>query len=83
MSPQLEYKWLYDDLLVFKNQNDCLTISRNNNWSVVEVESIEVDGQKLEEDEECYYDLKYHSDNPFTEEEIEHYLKFYEEQINL
>ena len=79
----LEYKWLYDDLLVFKNQNDCMTISRNNNWSVAEVASIEVDGQKLEEDEECYYNLKYHSDNPFTEEEIEYYLKFYEEQVDL
>ena len=79
----LEYKWLYDDLLIFKNQNDCMTISRNNNCSVAEVVSIEVDGQKLEEDEECYYNLKYHSDNPFTEEEIEYYLKFYEEQIDL
>jgi hypothetical protein len=60
-----------------------MTISRNNNWSVAEVVSIEVDGEKLEEDEECYYNLKYHSDNPFTEEEIEYYLKFYEEQVDL
>lgn len=83
MIPQLEYKWIYDDLLVFKNQNDCMTISRNNNLSEIEIASIEVDGQKLEEDEECYYNLKYHSDNPFTEEEIEYYLKFYEEQVDL
>ena len=44
MIPQLKYKWLYDDLLVFKNQNDCMTISRNNNMSTVEVASIEIDG---------------------------------------
>ncbi len=81
MIPQLEHKWLYDDLLVFKNQNDCMTISRNNNMSVVEVASIEIDGEKLVEDEECYYDLRYHSDNTFTEEEIEYYIKFYEEQV--
>ncbi len=81
MVTAVEHKWLYDDLLVFKNQNDCMTISRNNNMSVVEVASIEIDGEKLVEDEECYYDLKYHSDNTFTEEEIEYYIKFYEEQV--
>ncbi len=81
MTPQLEHKWLYDDLLVFKNQNDCMTISRNNNMSTVEVASIEIDGEKLVEDEECYYDLRYHSNNTFTEEEIEYYIKFYEEQV--
>ena len=83
MTPQLEHKWLYDDLLVFKNQNDCMTISRNNNMSIVEIASIEIDGEKLEEDEECYYDLRYHSDNTFTEEEIEYYLKLYEDKIYL
>ena len=81
MTPQLKYKWLYDDLLVFKNQNDCMTISRNNYMSTVEVASIEIDGEKLVEDEGCYYDLRYHSDNTFTEEEIEYYIKFYEEQV--
>ena len=81
MIPQLKYKWLYDDLLVFKNQNDCMTISRNNNMSTVEVASIEIDGEQLVEDEECYYDLKHHSDNTFTEEEIDYYIKFYEELV--
>jgi len=83
MISQLEYKWIYDDLLIFKNQNDCMTISRNNNLSEIEIASIEVNGEKLEEDEDCYYNVRYHSKNPFTEEEIEHYLKFYEEEIQL
>lgn len=78
----LEYKWLYDDLLVFKNKNDCMTISNCNTWSVPMIDEIWVDGEELNL-KDCEYDWEKHPENPFTKEEMEYYLEFYEEELKL
>lgn len=78
---KLEYKTLYGDLLIFKNLNDCMTISNANNWSTIDIDSIEANGVKLEL-EDCEYDFFKHSDNPFTKEEMEEGLAFYQELLD-
>lgn len=74
----LEYKWLYGDLLVFKNKNDCMTISRSNNLSIPLINRIEIMGEDLKW-EDCEYDWEKHKNNPFTKEEMNYYLEFYKE----
>ena len=76
----LEYKTLYGDILVFKNTNDCMTISKGNN-GCIDIDSIEIDGEKLDY-EDCEYDLLSHQNNTFTQEEYEYFRDKYFEIIN-
>ena len=70
---KLEYKILYNDLLVFKNANDCMTI--NDNYSSdAEVQTIEIEGEVL--------DVKDWQDvlkNSFTKIEMDDWCEFYAE----
>ena len=68
----LAYKVLYGDLLVFKNINDCMTISRNG-FSKPVVSRIEIGGEDMDKNKE----LK----NPFTREEINYFLDNYEQIV--
>ena len=63
----LRYKCLDGDLLIFKNLNDCMTISRGN-ISEVTIDRIESMGEIID---------KNHPDNPFTKEEMEWGLHIY------
>ena len=76
----LNYKWLGADLLVFKNKNDCMTISNANNTSFIDIETIEVDGEELD-CEDYEYDWNKHPENPFTKEEMEYYLELYKQNL--
>lgn len=67
----LAYKILYGDILVFKNINDCMTISRNG-WSQPTVSRVEVDGEDLEKTEKR---------NPFTREEIDYFIQNYDKIV--
>jgi hypothetical protein len=69
----LNYKTLGGDILVFKNQNDCMTIHRGvlgKPW----IWSIEVDGEQIDE----YDDYNKH---PFTPQEIVYFLDNYSEIV--
>lgn len=72
---QLQHKWLGDDLLVFKNTNDCMTITpgKYSNPSIV---LIELMGEKFDYDD-CNYDWKKLKNNSFTSEEMDFYVKNY------
>lgn len=74
----LDYKWLGTDLLVFKNKNDCMTISNANITSSIDIETIELDGEDLKI-EDSNYDWEKHPENPFTKEEMDYYLEFYKQ----
>ena len=76
----LVYKTLYGDVLIFKNKNDCLTINRGNNGKV-DIDSIEIDGEKLQYDE-CNYDLLSHPKNTFTSDEVNYFIENYDEIIS-
>lgn len=75
---KLEWKQLYGDLLVFKNKNDCLTICRSR-IGKVKIDMIEICGEKAYNNYEWINGFT-EKDNPFTKEEIEKAIKFYEEQ---
>jgi hypothetical protein len=75
----LDYKTLYGDILIFKNKNDCMTISRGNNGKV-DIDSIEIDGEKLE-DEEYNYNLLSHPKNTFTQDEANYFIENYDKII--
>ena len=75
----LNYKTLGGDLLVFKNNNDCMTIHRGV-FGHPDVFRIEIDGEDLPF-EECDYDLIAHPKNTFTDEEVTYYLKAYDEIV--
>ena len=68
----LAYKILYSDILVFKNLNDCMTISRNG-WGKPVVSRIEVSGEDMDKNPELR--------NPFTSEEIKFFLDKYAEIV--
>lgn len=68
----LAYKILGGDVLVFKNHNDCMTISRNG-WSQPVVSRIEVDGEDMDKNPELR--------NPFTRKEVDYFLKNYDEIV--
>ena len=76
----LEYKTLYGDILVFKNTNDCMTISKFND-GLVDLDSIEINGEKLDI-KDCEYNLLSHPNNTFTQEEYEYFRDKYFEIIN-
>ena len=75
----LEYKTLYGDLLVFKNNNDCMTINRGP-YGRVDVDSIEIEGEKLEY-EDCDWNLLAHPKNTFTTDEASYFIKHYQELV--
>jgi len=64
----LEYKVLYDDILVFKNQNDCCTIKAGND-NIPYVSRIEIDGEDI--------DGFINPRNTFLKEEIDWFIKNY------
>ena len=71
----LNYKTLYGDLLVFKNQNDCMTINRGI-LGRVDVDAVEINGENLEL-EDCDYDFFKHPNNTFTQEETDYFIENY------
>jgi hypothetical protein len=75
---KLEWKQLYGDLLVFKNKNDCLTISRGG-FGNAHVDMIEIMGEKAYDMFEWVNGFT-EKDNPFTKEEIEEAIRFYEKE---
>jgi hypothetical protein len=67
----LNYKTIMGDILVFKNKNDCMTISRGA-LGVPWVDTIEVDGEELD-----YKDYDDKTKHPFTQEEIDYFTDPY------
>lgn len=65
----LDYKTIMGDLLVFKNNNDCMTISRSTLGRPT-IKLIEVDGEKIDSNE-----------HPFTPQEIIYFLDNYEQIV--
>lgn len=77
----LKYKTLYGDILVFKNANDCMTITAGN-LNKPYVTSIEIDGENLD-DEECEdYDLINHPLSTFSQDEADYFIDNYYLIIN-
>ena len=73
----LQFKTIYGDILVFKNNNDCMTIFRNSQGQI-SINTIEINGEKLEA-KECNYKLLSHPLNTFTQEEADFFINNYEE----
>ena len=76
----LEYKILYGDILIFKNKNDCMTISKGND-GYIDIDSIEIDGERIDH-KDCKYNLLSHPKNTFTQDEYEYFRDIYIEIIN-
>lgn len=65
----LNYKTLRGDLLVFKNRNDCMTISRGT-LGTPWINSIEVDGVEIDIFDE-------NAKHTFTDKEINYFIDNY------
>lgn len=76
----LNYKTLYGDLLVFKNKNDCMTVSRGPDGKVW-VDEIEINGERIEANRNNNYSVVYDEKNPFSPEEIVYFLDHYEQIV--
>ena len=69
----LNYKTLGGDILIFKNNNDCMTISRGplgRPW----IDTVEVDGEEVD-----IFDER--AIHPFTEEEIDYFTNNYNQIV--
>jgi hypothetical protein len=76
----LNYKTIFGDILVFKNKNDCMTVSRGPHglpW----VDEIEIDGEPIEASRKNNYSVVYDEKNTFSAEEITYFLKHYEKIV--
>jgi len=76
----LNYKTLGGDLLVFKNKNDCMTLSRGNDGQI-DIDTISIDGEEIEASKKNNYSVAYDENNIFSAEEILYFLKHYEEMV--
>jgi len=54
----LNYKTLGGDLLVFKNKNDCMTLSRGNDGQI-DIDTISIDGEEIEASKKNNYSVAY------------------------
>lgn len=69
----LNYKTLGGDILVFKNKNDCMTISRGllgEPW----IDTVEVDGEEIDIFDE-------QAKHPFTQKEIDYFTSNYNQIV--
>ena len=76
----LNYKTLGGDLLVFKNKNDCMTLSRGNDGQI-DIDTISIDGEEIEASRKNNYSVAYDEKNIFSAEEILYFLEHYEEMV--
>jgi hypothetical protein len=76
----LNYKTLGGDLLVFKNKNDCMTLSRGS-YGQIDIDTISIDGEEIEASRKNNYSVAYDEKNIFSAEEILYFIEHYEEIV--
>jgi hypothetical protein len=83
---KLNYKILGADLLIFKNLNDCLTLTTANSYNALIIKSIELNGESLNVNDlvtvnrsETGRIVKVRPESPFTDREILDAYDLYEQ----